>query len=151
VWFDTAALILILAAQIYAIARSETLLRRERDLHEKIEDFLGGLTPAGLWPQYESLKKFYQEAADSLRVKEEELQALKDTSFISQSQWIEQVSALMKSEQLKLEAFQRNVEKALAEVQAERESALTWKATGTVRPSVQTGYRGYSGWDKDKK
>lgn len=59
VWFQTVALILILAAQVYRIIRSEVLLRQERGLHKKIEEHLGMLTPAQLWPQYQSLLNFY--------------------------------------------------------------------------------------------
>ncbi|HLA10414.1 MAG TPA: hypothetical protein VJ023_07445 [Pyrinomonadaceae bacterium] len=57
--FETFALLAILLAQVYRIIRSETVLRRERA-------YLEGLTPAGLWPQYEKLKSFYEEAREAL-------------------------------------------------------------------------------------
>jgi hypothetical protein len=57
--FETFVLLVILAAQVYRIIRSELLLRQERDLHKKIQEHLGTLTPAGLWPQFEALKKFH--------------------------------------------------------------------------------------------
>jgi integrase len=61
--FEKIALAVLLAAQVYRIIRSEVLLKRERDLHGKIEKHLRAFTPAGLWPQYERLKKFYEEQA----------------------------------------------------------------------------------------
>jgi hypothetical protein len=62
----TIVLFAVLATQVYSIVRSETLLRRERNLHKQIEDYLTRLTPAGLWLQYETLKKFYEEALGEL-------------------------------------------------------------------------------------
>jgi hypothetical protein len=64
--FQRIALIFIAAAQLYAIIRFEVLLRRERALHDKIEGHLGTLTPAGLWPQYENLKKFYDRLVEEV-------------------------------------------------------------------------------------
>lgn len=64
--FEKVALVLILVAQIYRILRSEALRRQENQLHKKIEEHLGALTPAGLWPQYEALKRFNDEVSSEL-------------------------------------------------------------------------------------
>jgi hypothetical protein len=65
--FETVALAVLLAAQIYRIIRSEVLLSRERGLHQRIEEHLSSMTPEGMWPQYEALKKFHAEAVDQVK------------------------------------------------------------------------------------
>jgi hypothetical protein len=75
--FEKAALVLILLAQFYRIIRSEVLLNQERRLHKRIEEYLQTLTPAGLWPQYEALKRFHGEISAELERAKIELEGSK--------------------------------------------------------------------------